>query len=275
MAQAKRDQRGICRVVQRQAVLQPELTNPRPPQSARVPRSAEGLCEVPHQGADVATLPALHSELQHRWLESQQLQGQHLDLPRRPLNGLPRPGVVVEAAATDLEGRMHRQDLLDGTSELRQALLHGQARHMVEGCRDDNLAVGILGVRLHTQHYLGLVGLAARQERLQHPRARTDPDGQHANCEGIQGAAMADLHVRGPQDLAQGPLHSCNHVCRSYACRLVDANHTTLKQRRQHILRAALPLLHSYLRHSAGEASVQPQLPSPRERFRWRGRGSG
>eukprot|EP00445_Apocalathium_hangoei_P082538 CAMPEP_0204190334 /NCGR_PEP_ID=MMETSP0361-20130328/59225_1 /ASSEMBLY_ACC=CAM_ASM_000343 /TAXON_ID=268821 /ORGANISM="Scrippsiella Hangoei, Strain SHTV-5" /LENGTH=76 /DNA_ID=CAMNT_0051151129 /DNA_START=227 /DNA_END=454 /DNA_ORIENTATION=+ len=60
------------------------------------------------------------------------------------------------------------------TSELRQALLHGQARHMVEGCRDDNLAVGILGVRLHTQHYLGLVGLAARQERLQHPRARTD-----------------------------------------------------------------------------------------------------
>lgn len=58
-----------------------------------------------------------------------------------------------------------------------------------------NLAQAVVRVRLRTEENNRLVGLGTRQEAIQRLGALSDAGDQHTRCEGVQCAAMPDLHL--------------------------------------------------------------------------------
>ncbi len=111
-------------------------------------------------------------------------------VPRRELDVLAAPGQLVGAPSFDLDGRVHRRDLLERPHEPGQRLLDGlpiQGRPVDRG----PLAVDVVRGRRGSEADRRPVALRAAEVVLDQTRGPAQEDGKHPRRERIQGPAVS------------------------------------------------------------------------------------
>ena len=164
--------------------------------------AAQRLADVGAEGADIGALRAgdVDDIAIFLLICFQQLQMMDGDWTLFPLNLDPLPCQVVEPAAVDLDGRVHRRQLHNLPAELLQRRLHlSLARlHRRAGQHPSGGVEGVGGVAQLKGRGVALVLIGQDIAAFGGPAHK---DGQHAGGHRIQRAGVADL--AGAQQAAQ------------------------------------------------------------------------
>jgi hypothetical protein len=124
---------SLCvNLLERDRAFQRQVTDGGSAQPDQVRAATQRLADIFGQRADVRALAACdtHREHRRRQVNVQQRDGVNRYLPRRALDGLPGPGILVKRLAVLLERRVHRRHLFDLAGEARNAASSAARSHV-------------------------------------------------------------------------------------------------------------------------------------------------
>ncbi len=120
------------------------------------------------------------------------LQASNLDWPGRQDDLLAGARALIGRLALKFDGRVAWRDLHLPAAKLHQRPLYILAAQMICRRRARNLALGVVGVRLHAKNDRSLVGFATLAQIFSHARRKSNADRQHAAGRRVQRASMTN-----------------------------------------------------------------------------------